>query len=177
MPRAKRSTKLRASKTERIAGRFMPDIQARRGNLVLVAVSNHSDEDQRHMVRSGERVTVRRKCKIEELYDRKVIDQREMAALKWYADAHELRYGTSGITANYGGVGGGGRVNYDHLAKNVQQAQAALNFEYARAGIQPQFRGLLDRVVLLGRPLGKLGSTFREAVRQLMVQIEGKVAL
>jgi len=36
---------------------------------------------------------------------------------------------------------------------------------------------MFERIVLHGRPLGRLTISFRTAVRQLLDQIEGKVAL
>lgn len=161
----------------RLALVLLPAGQARPGNFEAVDISNHSDWDQRAMVRSGERRTIRRKPKIDELVHRGIISHREAAACEWYAQAHALRYDTLGITSSYGCVGGRSSSNFDHLPKTREQQDAYENFEYARAGINPFMLGLFERVVLYGRPLGKLAITFRTAARQLLERIEGRVQL
>jgi hypothetical protein len=129
------------------------------------------------MVRSGERSTIRRKPKIDELVQRGTISQREALACEWYASAHALRYDTTGVTMRYGTAGGGGCTNFDHLPKSREQEDAYLYFTYAREGINPFFLPMFERIVLYGRPLGKLGITFRTAARELLARIEDKVAL
>ena len=151
--------------------------QVANGRFERCSVSNHSDADQRHTVRSGERSTIRRKPKIDELVTRKVISQREALACEWYAAAHSLRYDTTGVTMRYGTAGGGGCTNFDHLPKSREQEDAYNHFAYAREGINPFFLPMFERIVLYGRPLGKLGITFRTAARELLARIEDKVAL
>lgn len=149
--------------------------QARRGDLKLVDVSNYTADDQRHMERSGERRTIRRQTKIDELKARGVLDDDEAKACEWYHRAHALRYDTLGVTARYGDGGGNSGTNYDHLPKTREQEDAWHNFEYARDGISPTIRLMFDRVVLHGWPIGKLGILFKLAARQLMHRIEGRV--
>lgn len=167
----------RITEDVKIARLILPHGQARAGIFIAVDISNHSDDDQRKMVRSGERRTIRRKPKIDELVDRKVINREEAAACEWYAQAHSLRYETTGITARYGESSGSGQTNFDHLPKTREQQEAFDHFEYARAGINPFVLALFERVVLYGRPLGKLKLTFRIAARQLLERIEGRVTL
>lgn len=176
-----RSRKVRSNPEVRhlrkLKAAILPAVQAERGGFVLQDIANHTDDDQRHMVRSGDRRTIRRKPKIDELVSRKVIDKREAAACEWYAAAHSMRYDTTGVTARYGESSGGGSTSFDHLPKTREQQEALDNFDYARAGINPAFLGLFERVVLHHRPLGKLAITFRTAARQLLARIEDRVTL
>lgn len=179
---ARRTNRQRISKPKpdpviALALSIVPAIQARKGEFEMCGVANHSDADQRHMVRSGERRTIRRKPKIDELVVRGTINQREAAACEWYAQAHALRYDTTGVTMRYGTAGGGGCTNFDHLPKSREQEDAYLYFTYAREGINPFFLPMFERIVLYGRPLGKLGISFRTAARELLARIEDKVAL
>lgn len=160
--------------------------QAANDRFELHDVVNHSDADHRDMVRAigydtadtnDARRTLRRKPKIDELVTRKVINREEAAACAWYARMHAARYDTTGVTPNYNGAGGRSSTNFDHLPKTRQQQEAYEHFEYARAGINPFVVGMFERVVLHGRPLGKLGITFRTAARQLLDRIEGRVQL
>jgi len=179
--RARRSMKLKAARRDPVAALArsidMPEAQISKGGLVAVDVQNHSDDDQRAMVRSTQTQTVRRLTKLEKLYARQVVDMRELKACEWYRGAHEARYDTLGVTAQWGSAGGGGTGLRDHLPKTKEQQAAFADFDFARAGISPTIRPLFERVVLQGRPLGKLRLTFRLAVRQLLERIEGRVQL
>jgi hypothetical protein len=155
----------------------LPDSQMGRGRLRLVDVQNHTDDDQRVMNRSGKRQTVFRKTKIDKLFDAKIISKREALACEWYAATHAARYDTTGVTARYGESSGGGCTNFDHLPKTREQQDAFHHFADARASICPIARPLFERVVLHGRPLGKLAITFRITAQRLLAHIEGKVAL
>ncbi len=155
----------------------LPEAQNIRGDFTLHDIANHSEADQRHMVRSGKRETIRRYTKIEKLERAGVIDKREALACEWYATAHAMRFDTVGITARYGCASGGGCTNFDHLPKTREQEEAFRNFEFARQAINPFFLPMFERVVLHGRPLGKLAITFRTVARQLLRHIEGRVAL
>lgn len=147
----------------------------RPGQFETVDISNRTEDDQRKMVRSGERRTLRRKPKIDELVTRGVINRQEAAACEWYAQAHALRYDTQGITSRYGETSSSGKTNFDHLPKSRVQQEAYDNFEFARAGINPGMLGMFEQVVLYGRPLGKLALTFRTAARALLKRVEGRV--
>lgn len=147
--------------------------QARRGDLRLIDVSNHSDDDQRHMVRSGERRTIRRRTLAERLHG---IDKHEADACQWYADAFEARYGTISVIGNYGDRGMGS-AEFCHGAKTPDQDMAGEHFTFARAGISPPLRPMFERIVLHGWGLNPAITTlFRMAARQLMHRIEGQVS-
>lgn len=160
-----------------LARTIIPEAQIVNGRFEKCSVANHSDADQRHTVRSGERSTIRRKPKIDELVVRKVISQREALACEWYAQAHSLRYDTTGVTMRYGAAGSGGCTNFDHLPKSREQEDAYNHFAYAREGINPFFLPTFERVVLYGWQLGKAGMMFRTAAQELLARIEDKVAL
>ncbi len=160
-----------------MARSVLPAAQAKRREFVLVDVQNHSEADQRHMTRSGQKKTIRRLTRIDKLYKRGVIDQREAAACEWYFRAHSARYDTLGTTANYGESSGAANTNFDHLPKTKIQWEALTHYDMARAAIPAMVRPMFDRIVIEGRPLGKLAITFRTAARRLLDAIEGKVAL
>lgn len=155
----------------------LPTAQRVRANLVLVDVVNFTDADQRHMVRQAKRQTIRKLTKIEKLARAGIIDDREARACEWYAAAHAMRYDTTGTTARYGESNGGGRTNFDHMPKTKPQWEALEHYTMAREAICPTIRPMFDRVVIHGRPLGKLAITFRTAAQRLLAHIEGKVAL
>ena len=175
--RNSRRARKRNDPTAKIARKITTEAQVANGKFVLCDVSNHNDQDQRHMVRSGERQTIRRQPKFEELRIRKVISEPEAAACRWYLDTHAARYDTVGVTARYGTYSSSGCSNFDHLPKTKQQQDAWLHFSQARAAINPFFLPMFERIVLHGRPLGRLTISFRTAVRELLAQIEGKVEL
>jgi hypothetical protein len=178
MSRRKASRKIKADPVKARAREIgMPERQIVNGRFEKCSVSNYTEADQRHTVRSNERFTVRRKPKIDELVGRNVITQREGLACEWYASAHAMRYDTTGVTMRYGGAGGGGCTNFDHLPKSREQEDAYNYFSYAREGISPFFLATFERVVLYGWPIGKAGMVFRSAARELLARIEGKVAL
>ena len=177
MARTNKIRRANADPVVKLARTIVNAEQVAHGDWAIRDIANHSDADQRSMVRSGEKRTIRKKTKIEKLVTAKVLSAREGAACEWYADAHAMRYDTTGITAKYGDSAGGGKTNFDHLPKTREQEDAFRNFEFARAGISPMILPMFERVVLHGRPLGRLALTFRHAARQLLERIEGKVAL
>lgn len=165
---ARRSTKIkqRQDPATKLARSILPAAQAKPGAFSLVDVANHSDGDQRHSVRSGETKTIRRTPKIMQLVNAKVITKAEALTCQWYADRHSEGFDTLGITANYGGAGGGGCTAYTHLARHKAQMIARDEYQRARAAISPTLIGLFERVVLHGRS-SRLGLSFRLAIRQL----------
>ena len=164
--------KIRVDEATRIARALLPITQAERGAFRAVDVANHSDADQRHMVRSGEKRTIRRLTPIERLRIRWGLDQHEAAACQWYADAFEARYGTLGTTAKYGDQRGGS-ADFDHLPKTFDQGIASDQLGYARAGISPNLRPMFERVVVHGFDMDRGAALlFRLAARQLMHRIE-----
>jgi hypothetical protein len=132
----------------KLARTILPDAQVERGGLVMRDIANHSDSDQRRMVRSGETKTVRKLTRVELLTRAGIITSDQASACEWYAEAHELGYGTVGCTANYGGAGGGGFGSSDLLARYRAQQEARENFSYARLAIPAHLVGLFDRVVI-----------------------------
>ena len=163
---AKRSTKIRQDPATRMAKSLLPAAQARRGDFVLVDVANHSEKDQRHSVRSGETRTIRRTPKIMQLVNARIITKAEALTCQWYADRHSEGFDTVGITANYGGVGGGGCNAFTHLAKHKAQMIARQEYSAARASMNPTLVPLFEKVVLHGRS-SRLGVSFRLAIKQL----------
>lgn len=138
----------------------VPERQMR--GLILVDVSNRSDTDQRHSVRSGETRTVRKLTRIERLHRAGTIERHEAAACQWYADAYSLGYDTIGCTANYAGAGGGGRVS-DHLfARYRAQDEARANYAFARIAIPREFLPMFEAVVLEGRAIAEAGTGLYE---------------
>ncbi len=175
--RTRRIRKQRIPEATMIARSILPDGQAHEGAFEAIDIINHSDDDQRRMVRSGSRRTIRRLTKIEKLHRAGILDQREAAACQWYAEAHACRYDTTGVTAAYGETGGAARTNFDHLPKTRQQEDAYRNFDAARAVIPPMVRPMFEAVVLFGRPLGRLSITFRATARKLLDHIEETTGL
>ncbi len=156
---SRKSTKIRAVKTPEqqattLAKRLLPAGQARPGDFVLHDVQNRTEAQQRDMMRSEEKKTVRRRTRIEKLQAIGTIERHEAAACEWYAKAHSLGYDTLGITADYGSAGGGaGKVC--HLAKYQAQQEARDDYAFARAGIPAFLLPLFERVVLQGLSLGE----------------------
>lgn len=168
-----KSRKLRAARvTEdvRLGRLILPEGQAVPGVFVAVDVANHSDGDQRRMIRSGERRTIKRRSRFEELG----LHPHQVAACEWYADAHAQRYDTQGITARYGEGVKSGNPSFDHLPKTVEQEDALADFAMARAAISPSLLGLFERVVLHGGEIGSRRFGFAVAVEQLVRQLGGR---
>lgn len=177
MKRSNKIRRLRDDPVVRVALAITTPEQARRGDLRLIDVSNHSDADQRHMVRSGERRTVRRLTHIEKLHKRGVLDLDEARACQWYADAHAARYDTLGVTAKYGDSGRSGHRNYDHGPKTREQEDAWFLLDHARGCIAPALVLMFERVIIQRWRVGKLGILLKLAARQLMHGIEDRVDL
>ncbi len=175
---ATRSTRIREAKPDRIArGAGVPEAQLGRASFTIVDVANHSEADQRHAVRSRQMRTVRRKTKIEKLRDALVISPREALACEWYQAAYEEHYETRVKIADWSATGGCSNRAYGHWPHGTTMKPGTSLLDYARQAINPAFLPMFERVVLHGRPLGKLAITFRTAARQLLEQIEGEVAL
>lgn len=155
----------------------LPAAQFQKAAFVLVDVQNYTDADQRVMVRSKQTKTIRRLTRLEKLAKRKVLTEMEARACEWYAAAHAARYDTTGTTANYGESSGACNANFDHLPKTQIQWEAMVHYDMARGCIPPMIRPMFERIVLDGKPIGKLRFTFCYAVRSLLKGIEGKVAL
>lgn len=155
----------------------VPDIQIHRGNLVICDVANHSDDDQRRMVRSGERQTVRRLTRVEQLAKQGYITQDQLAACSWYADAHELGFQTIGCTANYGGAGGGGFGSHDLLARYKAQGEARENYHYARQAIPAHLLTAFESILFgQGRPVHMLPKSERTKFSMAAWLLHGQVA-
>lgn len=181
--------KLRLTEDMKLAKVILPAGQAKPGVFEAVDISNHSEADQRAMVRlrggnaadrncdTGRR-TIRRRSRLGTAPMAKLLSDREINACEWYAAAYSARYETLGITANYAAVGGGrGGCNFDHGPKTKEQEQAVEHFDYARAGISPSVLELFEDVVLRCGLIGRRALAFKVAVLQLIARIEGKVEL
>lgn len=177
MARKQKRTKAKPDPVVMLALSIVPAAQVRNGQFEKCDISNHAEEDQRRMVRSGERTTIRRKPKFIQLYERGILNHREAAACEWYSTAHSMRYDTVGITANYCGVGGRSTTNFDHAPKSREQEEALREWSDARSAIDPMLVGLFERVVLHGMPLKNLVLSFKLATGQLLSKIEGRVQL
>ena len=153
---------------------LVPDVQAKRGLYLIVDAPTFAGET----TGAGSKArTLRRKTKIEKLEGQGIINKRESEACEWYACAHSARYDVLGITARYGEYGGGGIKSYCHGPKTPEQIAAFYDYDFARAGINPRILPMFERVVLYGRPLGKLALTFRLAARQLLARLEERGAI
>lgn len=166
------STKIKAVRTPeqqvtRLAKRILPEGVAHKGEFVLQDVQNQTDADQRHMMRSDEKKTVRRLTRVEKMCRAGMIDKDELAACEWYADAYSLGYDTLGVVADYGrSGGGGGDAVVTHLAKYRAQQEARDDYAFGREGIPAPLLKLFERVVLLGEAIGEKGKAQRrEALR------------
>jgi hypothetical protein len=145
--------KPKADPVEKLALSIIPHQQFRTGNFAIRDIANHSEADQRAMVRSGSTKTIRRKTRIEMLRDAGVINNDQALACEWYAAAYQLGFQTIGCTANYAGAGGGGFGSSDLLARYKAQAEARENYHFARIAIPAHLVSSLDAVVLeTGRP-------------------------
>jgi len=122
----------------------VPVIQLGRGNFVVRDVANHTEDDQRVMVRSKKTQTVRRKTRIERMVAIGLIDKDQQSACEWYANAHELGYATVGCTANYCGAGGGGFGSSDLFARYKAQQEAREDYAYARKAIPADYLVVFD---------------------------------
>ncbi|WP_324807189.1 hypothetical protein SH584_11410 [Sphingomonas sp. LY29] len=172
---AKRKTnRIRVSSAAQVARKIgLPEAQIANDDFVLADVSNHSDAEQRHMVRSGEKKTVRKKTKLEKLYDAGLLTLEGYRACRWYQDSYSLGYDTIGVVAQYENTGGvsSGQRTFSHSG-TLEQVQARLDYAFAREGLDSMALSLLDKVVLHGRPIGRLSITFRLAVAKLVVQAD-----
>jgi hypothetical protein len=161
-------------KQARLVG--VPPVQRRQGTFAIVDIANRTDADQRHMVRSGEKRTVRRMTHLEKLYARKVLTLRQLRICEWYADQHEKGFATTCHISNYGSAGGSAPGSMDLLAKTRDQVIAREMYRQARMSISPMLISLFERVVLGQTHIGDgetwrrksaLKHTFRLAVDQL----------
>lgn len=144
----RRSRKIKTNQAERLAARIMPAAQVARGGFEIHGVANHTDADQRYMVRSGEKKTVRKLTRIERLARAKIINADQLLACEWYASAYELGFQTIGCTVNYLGAGGGGFGAGDLFSRYSAQAEARENYHYARQAIPRRLLGIFEHVVL-----------------------------
>lgn len=148
--KTRRLRKNRTDPTEKLARTILPAEQAIAGDLAIRDVANHSDEDQRASVRSGETKTVRRLTRVERLTRAHVISNDQAIACEWYSAAYELGFQTVGCTANYGGAGGGAFGSQDLFSRYKAQGEARANYFYARQAIPDHLLGLFEAIVLHG---------------------------
>jgi hypothetical protein len=138
--------------TVKLAMKIVPLEQASRRDYVECGVANHTDEDQRAMVRSKETKTIRKKTRIERMVIAGLIDKDQQNACEWYANAFELGYATVGCTANYCGAGGGGFGSSDLFARYKAQQEAREDYAYARKAIPGDYLKLFDYVLFGHEP-------------------------
>ena len=159
------------SKLERA---IVPEVQAGRGLYLVVDAPTFAGEENK----AGSKArTLRKLTRIEKLVRAGIISPRLGDACEWYVTRYAARYDVLGITAKYGEQAGGGSKNYCHGPKTPEQLSAYLDYEFARAGISPMYRPMFDRVVIDGRPLGRLKITFRQAAQQLLERLESRGAM
>jgi hypothetical protein len=154
---ARRKRKTKVDPVLKLAESILPAAQIRNHLYAICGVSNHSDADQRAMVRSGETKTLRRLTRIELMQRAGIINAEQAAACEFYAAAYQLGFQTIGCTANYGGAGGGSFGSSDLLARYKAQAEARENYYYARLAVPKHLLPSLDTVVLeTGQPPHKM---------------------
>lgn len=155
----------------------VPEQQIRNGGLQLCDVVDFSAADTRKTVRSGERQTVRRQPKLHELYVRGVINIPELLACRWYQAQYEAQYETRVKIADWQATAGTSDKAFGHWPATDTLGPGANMWQLARQSINPAFLPLFERVVLHGRPLGKLAISFRSCARRVLETIEGQVEL
>lgn len=173
MARSSTRKRPRVDPVVKLARTILPGAQVHKGEFKIHDVANHSEADQRHMVRSGEKRTVRRLTHLEKLHARRAITLEQLRVCQWYADQHEFGFATVGCTANYCGAGGGGMGTMDLLARYAEQLSARENYLWAKSTIARPLVPLFERVVIHQTPINeggrctRLSLSFRLAVRQL----------
>jgi hypothetical protein len=172
-----RTNKIRKASEDPVAKlerTIVPEVQAGRGLYLIVDAPTFAGEENK----AGSKArTLRKLTRIEKLERAKVINKREAEACEWYATRHAARYDVIGITAKYGEQASGGRKSYCHGPKTPEQISALLDYDFARAGISPMILPMFERIVIHGRPLGRLAITFRQAARELLARLESRGAL
>lgn len=172
-----RKRKPRVDPVLKLALSLVPAEQVRLGFYVICDVANHSDSEQRAMVRSGEKRTVRRRTRVELMREAGIITAEQAQACEWYAAAHEVGFQTVGCTANYSGAGGGGFGSGDLLARYRAQAEARENYHYARTAIPPALRDVFETVVLgTGQPPHKMPRNDLLRFRMAAWLLHGQIA-
>lgn len=150
----------------RLARRLLPAEQANRGGMVIVDVSNRTDAQQRHSIRSQETETIRKLSRVEKLQRAGILERHEAQACQWYADAYALGYDTIGVTADYQGSGVRAGGVYCLASRYRAQQEARADYAYARRGIPQFLLPLFEGVVLEGRSFrSSAGKAGREASR------------
>lgn len=141
----------------RLARRILPDIQASRGGVVVVDVSNRTEAHQRHSIRSKETETIRHLTRIEKLQRAGTINAHEAQACQWYADAYALGYDTIGVTQNYEGTGSGSSSVYCLASRYKAQQEARADYAFAKEGIPVFLLPMFERIVIEGATLHHAG--------------------
>lgn len=160
-----------------MARSMLPASQARKNEFKLVDVQNHSEADQRHMKRSGQARTIRRKTRLEKLYLRKLLDVRELLACEWYQAQHEMERDTLVKVADWQATSPSSDRAYGHWPSGTILEPGQSLFDWARESIPPIARPMFDRIVLHGQSAGKWGPAFKLSAARLLAHIEGKVEL
>lgn len=121
--------KLKVDELARVASDIgVPATQAARAHLELVTVQNRTDDDQRHMVRSGKAQTVKRTHMLDRWRRADLINDRQLAAGNAWAELrHAGRYDAVKV-ADYAGSGGG---SPDPLARVIPFAASTQSARFA----------------------------------------------
>ncbi len=137
-------------------------------DFTLTDKRHHNNDDTRDTMRSGAKQTLRRLTRIERLVKLEIIDKDQANACQWYSDCHELGFiAQQGVTANYGGAGGGGCTAYDLLARHKAQQEARDNYAFAKSAIPHELVQLFEQTIF-----GTIGENeFRAVTRNEQFRI------
>lgn len=176
MPKSQRIKKTRDTPVAKVA-RQIDLASPHHGDFQLADRVAYSSKDASAALRSGEKQTLRRTTKIDQLVKRGILDKREGLACEWYQGQHEQQYEARVKIAQWDATASASEKSFGHWPSKRCLNDNPTLFEEARADIPTTIRPMFERVVLHGRPLGKLAITFRMTARRLLEHIEGKVAL
>ncbi len=151
--KASRKIRTPEQKLHKLARRLLPAVQVANDRFAIVDVANHSDADQRHMVRSAEKETIRRLTRVEKLRRAGTIAPHEAEACQWYANVFAMGYDTIGCTADYQGSGVRGGRGYCLASQYAEQQEARTDYGFARSAIPPDILPMFEKVVLMGEPI------------------------
>ncbi len=175
MPKPRRKTP--DQEANEMARALLPAAQAVKGDFSLVDVQNFSEADQRHMKRSGQIRTIRRKTRLEKLYLRKLLTVRELLACEWYQAQHEAENDTLVRIADWQASSPSSDKAFGHWPAGMILEPGQSMLEWAREAIPPIARPMFDRIVIQGQSAGKWGPAFKLVAARLLEHIEGKVEL
>ena len=167
----RKATECPTTKMERtIGGSGLPAVQIGRGLHIIVDAPSFEGEKNK----SGSKAqTLRKLTRIDRLKRAGILDDREAKACEIYHEAFEGHYETRIKIADWSATGGSSDRAYGHWPTSMPLEPGMNMYQFLRAGISPIVLPMFERVVIHGRPLGKLAITFRHAARQLLSRLEG----